>query len=684
MQIENSAINFLQEMGKFNFVDKYAFDKEDGSKESWEESVSRIYDMHRLKIKNDDRVSNKIGVEALLSRAEKAEANKMFLSSQRARQWADLSDKGILGHHEKIYNCTASYCDRPDFFGESIYLLLCGCGVGFSICKRHVDKLPSVKYRHNSKTFLIPDTIEGWADAVKELVNGALLTGTRVDFDYSAIREKGSLIAGRFIHSGFQPLKERLDKANEIIAKAEGRKLKPIECYDIVCHLAEAVLSGGVRRSATICLFSWDDEEMMNAKTGAWWNENPQRAMSNISPLMVRKKVKKADVERIVKSVKEFGEPGVIFAENEDVVLNPCAEIGMIPKTADGKSGWQFCNLVEVNCNATKTEDEFKEACAMASLMATIQASYDKFPYLGKTTEQIVKGSALIGVSLTGIMDSSVELTAQLLKDSANLVKEVNSAVAYQIGIMPARRCTTVKPSGNASILLGTTSGIHPSHSKKYLRHIRLNKNGDMYRFIKENAQALIVNDDKPYDAIIAFPIENDKSKTKADFSFKEFISYVGFIFDNWVLAGDREFENVTHNVSNTVVVREDEWKDVAETLFLMKDKIGGISLLPEVGDKVYEFAPYCSVDDDITDIAPEIVGRSMNFILENKGINFYSFADMFGDDAHDMKRVYASFTYGRISKEYKPIDWRNFKKTTKTNVGEMVAVACFSGACEI
>lgn len=676
----NSKIDFLNEMASFNFVDKYAFDKADGSKETWEESVSRIYDMHKIKLTQSGKLN--VEMQDNLELCQKLEEKKVFLSSQRARQWADTS-RGILEHHEKMYNCTVSYCDRPDFFGEAMYLLLCGCGVGFSVCKRHVDKLPSVKYINDEKNVFINDSIEGWADAVKELINGYLITGVRPVFDYSRIREKGSLIAGRFIHSGHQPLKERLEAVEEILKSIEGRKMKPIECYDIVCHLAEAVLSGGVRRSATICLFSWDDEEMMDAKTGNWWEVNPQRAMSNISPLMVRRKVKQKDVERIVKSVKSFGEPGVIFAENEDVVLNPCAEIGMIPKTADGKSGWQFCNLVEINCNAVKTEKEFKGACAAASMMATVQASYDEFPYLGKTTEQIVRGSALIGVSLTGIMDSGVELTAELLKDGANIVKEVNAAAAFKLGIMPARRCTTVKPSGNASVLLGTTSGIHPAHSKKYLRHIRLNKTGDMYRFIKENAPSLIVNDDKPYDAIVAFPIENDKSKTKADFSFKEFISYVGFIFDNWVLAGDRGLENVTHNVSNTVVVRENEWEDVAKTLFLMKDKIGGISLLSEVGDKVYEYAPYCSVDD-ISDVAPHIVGRSINFITENKGVNFYDFANLFGDEAHDMKRVYAAYTYGKIGKEYTPINWQYYKTQSKTNIGGMAAVACSGGACEI
>lgn len=717
-------INFRKELADYNNVEKYAQVKEDGTIERWNESVRRIWDMHRKKVTSDSRVDRAYQrqLSFLIDRAERFESEKKFLSSQRARQWGGTG-RGILDKNERIYNCTASYADRPEFFGEMMYLLLCGCGVGYSICKRHVNKLPAVRHVEIKGEYFVEDTIEGWADAAKEIANAFFSTGILPEIRYTKIRPKGSLISGRFIHGGYEPLEKAFNAAIKVFMGARGRRLKPIEVYDICCFLAEAVLSGGVRRSATIAIFSWDDDEMLQAKTGrtlvqdevihgvkydagtyvSWFVENPQRAMSNNSPMLVRSKVKIEDVRKIVEMCKLYGEPGVLFAENEDVVLNPCAEIGMIPKTADGKSGWQFCNLVEINLGVIKTPDEFYAVCSAASFSATVQASYDNFPYLGKTTMQIVQGAALIGVSITGYMDKKFEYTPEILQNGAEIVKKTNAETALMLGIMPARRCTTMKPSGNASILLQTTAASNPYHSRRYLRHVRLNKHKGMYDFICKNAPELIVCHNEHYgtqstgSAVVAFPIDaSDASENgyREDYGFLESADRIAYLYDNWVLKGDRGYENVTHNISNTLTVKNGEWDLVADKLFELKNKIGGISILSDFGDKVYPYAPNCSVPslNKITEMLERLdkpnFGNEVDEIIENcreyKLDFFQQVSYMNQEEQLVAKNMWAYSTFEYIKENYSNPDFYLFKKINLENIGDQAATACMGGACTL
>lgn len=716
-------IDFRKELSDYNNVEKYAQTKQNGAVERWDESVSRIWDMHRFKINRDYESKNvRLILNKSCDRAEEFEKKKLFLSSQRARQWGGIG-RGILDKNERIYNCTASYADRPDFFGEMMYLLLCGCGVGYSVCKRHVNKLPIIKHIEIKGEYFVDDTIEGWADAVKEITNGFMKTGILPSIRYDKIRPKGSLISGKFIHGGYKPLRYAFTKVIDVLMKARGRKLKPIEVYDICCYLAEAVLSGGVRRSATIAIFSWDDEEMLKAKTGrvadvdeviygkefksgdyiSWFDENPQRAMSNNSPMLVRSKVKIEDVRRIVEMCKLYGEPGLLFAENEDVVLNPCAEIGMIPKTADGKSGWQFCNLVEINMGAIENEEQFYSVCKAASFTATLQASYDVFKYLGKTTEQIVRAASLIGVSITGYMDRKFEYTPEILQRGAKVVMNENARASYILGIMPARRCTTMKPSGNASILLQTTAASNPYHSKQYLRHVRLSKHKGMYDFLCKNAPELIVCHDEHYgekstgSAVVAFPIDASDAENigyRDDFGFIESADRVAFLYDNWVMAGDRGLENVTHNISNTLTVKDDEWDLVADKLFELKNKIGGISLLSDFGDKVYPYAPNCSVPS-IKEIAVMLdnldkpnFGSEVADIIRNcreyKLDFFQQVSYMNQEEQLVAKNIWAYSTFEYIEDNYSQPDFYLFKKIDLENIGDQAATACAGGACTL
>jgi ribonucleoside-diphosphate reductase alpha chain len=517
------------------------------------------------------------------------------------------------------------------------------------------------------------------------------------NIDYSKLRKKGDLIAGRFIHSGKEPLETAANKVIEFLHTKAGKKLKPIDVSDIICWFAQAVVSAGTRRSACIAIFSWDDKDMLNAKTGDWFSTNPQRAMANISALMVRNKVKQEDVNYVVEMSKQFGEPGLVFADNEDYVGNPCMEVGMNPKTIDGQSGFQFCNLVEINMSKCKDKHEFYAACLAASTTATIQASFNKFPYLGKTTEQIMQGAALIGVSLTGYYDAGFEVTPEILETGAWMVKHQNFEIAYRLGIMPARRCTTIKPSGNASILLETEPSINAAHSERYLRHVRLSKSQDLYKFIKQNYPKMIVAEDAPfsngYDCVVGFPITTKPTtRLKREETAMSQINTITEVFEHWILAGDRKLENTTHNVSNTIVVKDDEWEDVKKKIFSVRNKVGGVTFLSDSGDKTYPYCPYTSVisDKEYEDLA-NIDRDNYNYYTEifrdciNKGWEFLDMIVTLEDDVQARwKEFYYHDLFEMIENEYDNIDFSNIVINDKEEIGATAAVACSGGQCTI
>ena len=298
--------------------------------ETWEESVSRVMNMHREKYKYNMNPA----LEELISFAEDAYKNKQVLGAQRALQFGG---EQLFKHEARMYNCTVSHCDRPAFFQEAMYMLLCGCGVGFSVQEQHISKLPNIKKRYDKKVkvFTVPDSIEGWADAFGVLLSSYFVESTtfpeykgcQVHFDFSKIRPKGSLISGGFKAPGPDGLRNALQKCETLLEKEfqekDVCKIRPITAYDFVMHMSDAVLSGGVRRSATICMFSKTDKEMLNAKTGNWFIDNPQRGRSNNSVMLLRDKVSREEWAEIMKSVKQMGEPGFIFTDNLDFCYNP-------------------------------------------------------------------------------------------------------------------------------------------------------------------------------------------------------------------------------------------------------------------------------------------------------------------------------------------------------------------------
>lgn len=769
-------INGKKILSDFKFIQTYSkYDNELQRKETWEESVTnRIRGMHETHL--GDKLKNP-KLKELFDFAFNGYLDKRVLGSQRALQFGG---EPILKHNAKMFNCVFTLTDRPRAFQEIMYWLLCGCGVGFSVQYRHVDKLPKIRRRTDGvKTFVIQDSIEGWSDAIGVLLSSYYATDApfpeyqnfRVDFDYSLIRPEGSHISGGFKapgHKGLQNSIERISKLLDaqfvgIEDEVEEVDLRPIVAYDILMHMSDAVLSGGVRRSATICIFSKEDQEMMTAKTGDWYITNPQRGRSNNSVALLKNNTSWEEFYEIFESIRQFGEPAFVFVDDLDLGYNPCfhpdtqihtdkgmeriidlynrqenvmavtdtrvlpdhsldmdnkgtkivesskvvltqknadvyrlttstglyvdvtdnhefptlngrkklrdiivgeflliengktdnvtsiehigksdvycftqpynntvvangivtgqcVEIGLNPSvkiTEDIKqlfdkydlnetvTGSQACNLTEINGSRCNTPEDFYIACKQASILGTIQASYTDFKYLDEITKYIIEREALLGVSITGFMNNpEVLLNPEVLRKGAQIVKDTNKEVAELIGINQSARTTCVKPSGTASIILETASGIHGEHAPMYFRHYQINKMDDYGKYLKEvNPQMFeeSVWSNNNTDDVIAFPIQSPKgSKFKDELTGVKLLEYVKLVQENWVEAGTNHHlcvnKSSRHNVSNTINVKDDEWDDVAKYIYENRSVFAGISLLSNTGDKDYAQAPFTEV----------------------------------------------------------------------------------------
>lgn len=602
----------LQELQNYTFVSKYARWIEDKNRrETWKEAVERVKNMMHTQYPN---------VKEEIDWAYDMMYKKKVLGSQRALQFGG---DPILKRHAKIYNCTSSYCDRLRFFQECFWLLLCGSGTGFSVQKHHVSKLPTLEHdvpnNNEGIKYVIEDSIEGWADALGVLLSSyfskpieefKIYKNTYVVFDYSNIRPKGSSLAsGVGKAPGFEPLQNGLEKIRTLLDRcvANGqKKLRPVDAYDIVMHSSDAVLSGGVRRSASLALFSHDDEEMAKAKTGNWYIDNPQRARSNNSALLLKNETTLEEFQELMESVKEFGEPGFIWSDSTEMTFNPCVEVGMWPVDEEsGKSGWQGCNLSTINCSSIEDEDDFYERCKAAAIIGTLQAGFTKLDYLGEITCRIFEREALLGVSLTGTMEKhDLVLSEKVLRAGAKIAVETNKELSKKIKINQAARVTCLKPEGTSSSMLGTSSGIHPHHAKRYIRHVQANVLEAPYQHFKKiNKQACEKSSwsANNTDEVIKFPIEvPDGAKLKNQLPAVEMLSIVKDTQKNWVQSGKNRSlctqEYLSHNVSNTVTVKPDEWDDVTKYIYDNRKYFAGISLIPQSGDKDYTQAPFTTV----------------------------------------------------------------------------------------
>ena len=607
-----SALNELQ---NYTFVSKYArWIESENRRETWKEAVDRVKNMMHTQYADKD-------ITEEIDWAYDLMFKKRVLGSQRALQFGG---EPILKRHAKIYNCTSSYCDRLRFFQECFWLLLCGSGTGFSVQKHHVSRLPTLSHNKKDKRkgvkYKIEDSIEGWADALGVLLSSyfnkpsesrfSTYKDQYIVFDYGNIREKGAtLSSGVGKAPGFEPLQNGLEKVRELLERCienKQKKLRPIDAYDIIMHSSDAVLSGGVRRSASLALFSADDEEMAKAKTGNWYVDNPQRARSNNSALLLKDDTSYEQFAALMESVKEFGEPGFIWSDSTEMTFNPCVEVGMWPvDEKTGKSGWQGCNLSTINCSSVVDEEDFYERCKAAAVIGTLQAGFTGLDYLGDTSKAIFDREALLGVSLTGIMEKhELVLTEKVLKKGAKIAVDTNKSLASKININQAARVTCLKPEGTSSSMLGTSSGIHPHHAKRYIRHVQANILEPPYQYFKSyNPQACeksawSANDT---DEVVKFPIEvPDGSKLKNQLPAVEMLGVVKDAQKNWVHSGKNRSlctqDFLSHNVSNTVTVQPDEWEAVTKFIYNNRKFFAGISLIPQSGDKDYPQAPFTTV----------------------------------------------------------------------------------------
>jgi ribonucleoside-diphosphate reductase alpha chain len=747
----NTGKKFLSDLKLYSDYFKWRPDLE--RYENWDEACEDIVDGHRKKY-------NEFNIEEELSSIVESLKSQTILASQRNLQFRHNQ---LMAHNPRIFNCTVVHACRSKIFQEIFYLGLCGCGVGASLLKPFINCLPTVELREKgTKTFVIEDSIEGWADALGVLISSYLTSdqpfpeyaGYEIKFDYSLIREKGAFISGGFKAPGPSGLKNSLEKIEKLVEnwiRSEGNKFRAILVYDIICHASDAVLSGGVRRSALSMIVDPNDEEMIRAKTGAWRQENPQRARSNNSVLIPRSSEDREFFDKIVNLNEGDNDIGFVFCNTWFDVFNPCFEIGFTPvdttedltkinyedlenwsKANIDLFGIQMCNLNEINAEKCQTKEQFYRACKDSAILGTLQAGYDSMPYLGKRTESLLKREALLGISITGWMNNPKLFNPDLLREGAKIVVETNKEMAKKININQAARTTCVKPSGNASVVLGTASGIHPEHSEKYFRIMQLNKESDTASWLTQHMPFLLeesVWSANNTDFVVFVPIVNPKNGLfKSDMKGIKHLDIIRMVQQNWIVPGtNRELgicDQTTHNCSCTVII--DNRDDIVDYIWDNRQEFTAISFISDYGDKDFNQAPFTSVlsaeeifeqygkgalfasgliidglhyfNNNLWDACDSIINQNMPVTGTREQVMLKKYwlkrakqfaKNYFKNDMMKMvyclKDVHLCHKWETISRQMKEVDFGEIlKKPTYKDVSEYGAVACSGGSCEV
>ncbi|QDP53345.1 MAG: putative ribonucleotide reductase [Prokaryotic dsDNA virus sp.] len=574
-------IKILSDITIFNKYAKYIPKLK--RRETWEEICTRNMQMHIKKYPLLKEEIEEVYREYVIP--------KKVLPSMRSLQFGG---RPIELAPNRGFNCAYLPVDSPEAFSETMFLLLGGTGVGYSVQKHHVETLPPISTPlSRTRRYVIGDSIEGWADSIKVLVEAYFYGKSQPRFDFSDIRAKGeALVTSGGKAPGPQPLKDCIHNIRKVLDfKERGSKLTTLEVHDIMCYIADAVLAGGIRRAALIALFSMDDMDMVTCKSGAWWEENPQRGRANNSAVILRHKVRKMDFLDLWKRVEMSGagEPGIFFSNDKDWGTNPCCEIGLRP--------FQFCNLTEINVSDVTTQEELNARAKVGAFLGTLQAGYTDFHYLRDVWKDATEKDALIGVGMTGIGSGTV-LKLNLGEASEYVIKE-NHRVADIIGINRASRTTCIKPSGTSSLVLGSASGIHAWHSPYYIRRSRVGKDEALYRFLKRTAPELVEDcQEKPHiQAVIEIPIKSPEGSIFRGESYIDLLERVRKFNVEWVRPGSLHGQN-TNNVSCTVSLRDDEWEGCGEWMWKNRSVFNGISCLPYDGGS-YVQAPFEEIDEE-------------------------------------------------------------------------------------
>ena len=550
-------------------------------RETLQETVNRTMNQHLEKF---PKLSNEI------TKAFSLVHELKIMPSMRSMQFAG---EAINSNNARSYNCSFINITYQRAFSEILFLLLSGTGVGFSVQKRHVNQLSSIRKPKEEGYFRVHDSIEGWSQSLDVLLDGYFNGGIKPDFDFSGIRPKGSyLVTTGAKAPGPEPLRHMLSQVEKILINSIGRKLRPIEVHDLCCIIADCVLSGGIRRAALISLFDKSDDEMLKSKSGTWWEKSPWRARSNNSVVLHRNETSKEEFDHILKMCEDSkaGEPGIFWTNDYELGVNPCAEISLNTN--------QFCNLTSINQTGVNSEKEFFKRVRAATIIGTLQASYTSFPYLSEKWRLQTEAEALLGVSFTGVADSVGFITPNLLREGAKLVLQTNEEIAKKIGINVAARTTCLKPEGTVSTIVGSSSGVHDRHAKNYIRRIRMNDSDPLAKYLKYTIPDLVEQDIfSESGVVVSIPQESPKGSVTRDMtSALDMLKRANMYNTDWIKEGHRSGLN-RHNCSLTISVRDDEWISLREEMWNTKDSYTGISLLPYDGGS-YQQAPFEDISE--------------------------------------------------------------------------------------